>query len=178
MLLPSVLLSASVCCKLHVPESTHPTSTLTRVFAVLLQILWQLLYVRPGVSVIGPRVQEIFKECLQQKEQCPQVFNFLVNFVPGKIAEQLRQSNTAASPTKSLVNCGISVEDQRALNAYQDKRGCVAQQAVAERQGSWRALHGEQQEGLVKQAEIRDVKDLKALLLVRPPHSCTMSCNC
>lgn len=130
------------------------------------------------MSLIGPRVQEIFKVCLQQKEQCPQVFCFLVTCMPGKIAEQLRQPNTAVAPFQSSMKAGISAKDQQALNAYQDKRRRIAQRVVAEREWSRRRLSVEQQKGLVKQAEIKDANDLKATLLVSPDHSWTMPCNC
>ena len=116
--------------------------------------------------------------CLQQKEQCPQVFLFLVKCMPGKIAEQLRQPNTAVAPFQSSMKDGISAKDQQALNAYQDKRGRIAQRVVAEREWSRRKLSVEQQKGLVEQAEIKDANDLKATLLVSPHHNWTMSFNC
>ena len=136
------------------------------------------------MSVIGPRVQEIFTVCLQQREQWPQVFNFLIKCMPGKVAEQLRQPSRSNTPihSKTSVLAGISVKDQQALCAYQDKRGCVAQRMLAERQkmlaerqhmlaegqASRNTLSHDMQKALEEQADIRDALDLKAMLLVRP----------
>lgn len=135
----------------------------------MLQVLWQLLLIRPGVSVIGPRVQEIFTVCLQQREQWPQVFNSLMKCMPGRIAEQLKQLNRSNAPIRSTtcILPGISAEDQKALCGYQDKRDRVAQQMLVERQASRKKLPDAVQKALDKQADIRDASDLEAMLLVR-----------
>lgn len=148
--------------------------TTTCLLDIMLQILWRLLHVRPGVCVIGPRVQEIFTVCLEQKEQWPQVFTHLVKTMPGKFAEQLNQQDSPNAPARSDTfdpSMKISAEDSKALNACQDKRGRVAQQALVEREASRVTLSDIAQHAHDKQAEIRDAADLEAILLVRPHHA-------
>lgn len=130
---------------------------------MMLQILWELLHIRPGISVIGPRVQEIFTVCLQQKEQWPQAFNYLVKHIPGKIA---RHPNRPNAPISWPV--GVSPAEQTALDACQDKRVRIAQQALAQHQASRGTLPDAVQKDLDKKAKKRDAADLRAMLLVRP----------
>lgn len=144
----------------------------------VLQILWRLLHVRPGVSVIGLRVQEIFTVCLQQRQQWPQVFRFLVTHIPGKVAEQLkwpyveqRASNRAGTSLHvSPVWAGVDKADKRVLAAYQDKRDCAKQQALVKHTASMGMLPDALQRAVKMQADTRDAADFKAILLVRLHH--------
>ena len=148
----------------------------------VLQILWRLLHVRPGVSVIGPRVQEIFTLCLQQRQQWPQVFKFLVMCIPGKIAEQLerlhaeqRAPNRAGTALPMApVWAGVTKADQRMLAAYQNKRDCAKQQALIKHTACMGLLSDALQRDLKMQADTRDAADFKAILLVRLHH---LSCK-
>ena len=152
---------------------------------MMLQVLWHLLHVRPGVSVIGPRVQEIFTLCLQQRQQWPQVFKFLVTCIPGKIAEQLkrlhveqRASNRAGTALPMApVWAGVNKADKMLLAVYQDKRDCAKQQALVKHTASM--LPDALQRDLKMQADTRDAADFKAILLVRLHHlSCKSTVNC
>ena len=131
-----------------------------------LQILWQLLHIRPGVSVIGPRVQEILTVCLKQRQEWPQVFRYLVMHFPGKVARQLRQPHSPKTP--KAWPTGVSPDEQTALDACQDKRGRVAQQTLAQHQASRGMLPDDVQTKLYQQADEKDADDLEAILLVRP----------
>lgn len=139
-------------------------------FDMVLQIVWRLLHIRPGVSVIGPRVREIFEVSLQQRKQWPQVFKALIKNIPGKIAQQLRQQSMADAPfqSKTLVINRISTEEQKALSACLNKRERVAPQSLAEHQDCRSTLSGARQKALDVQAEVRDASGLRAMLLVRP----------
>ncbi len=144
----------------------------------VLQILWRLLHVRPGVSVIGPRVQEIFTVCLQQRQQWPQVFKFLKTHIPGKIAEQLKRlhveqrasNSTGTALPMAPVWAGVNKADQRMLAAYQDKRDCAKQQALVKHTACMGMLPDALQRDLKIQADTRDAADFKAILLVRLHH--------
>lgn len=147
----------------------------------LLQILWHLLHVRPGVSVIGLRVQEIFTVCLQKREQWPQVFNSLMKNVPGKVAEQLKSLNAeqhVSSRAERVSNSamtswwnGAADQDRKILAAYQHRKDRCKQQVSAKHAATRGMLPNAVQRALEAQADARDAADLKAILLVRFHHS-------
>ena len=161
----------------HQQHGQDNHNRLETVMHCILQILWRLLHVRPGVSVVGPRVQEIFTVCLQQRQQWPQVFNFLIKGVPGKVAEQLKSLNaeqhgsTRAGTALPMapVWAGVNKADKMLLAAYQNKRHCAKQQALVKHTACMGVLpnNDAQQKAHKMQAEARDAADLKAILLVR-----------
>lgn len=148
----------------------------------MLQILWHLLHVRPGASVIGLRVQEIFTVCLQQRQQWPHVFKFFMKHMPAKVAQVLaelqspdtghamRRHGTPALLRSSQAR--VDQEEHKALSACQAKRDAAMQQAAAEfKAGARGAVLG-------AQAASRDSADLKAILLVSSQQSFLLSHNC
>lgn len=151
----------------------------------MLQILGHLLHVRPGTSVIGLRVQEIFTVCLQQRQQWPQVSKFFMKHMPAKVAQELtelqspntghaiRRCGTPAFLHSSLA--GVDQEDHKALSACQARRDAAMQQASAEFKAG---AHGAEQAVLVAQAASRDSADLKAILLVSSLHSFLLNHDC
>ena len=130
------------------------------------------------MSVIGPRVQDIFTACLQQRQQWPQVFKFLVMHTLGKIAEELKRLHVEQ---RGLIRAGIALPmapvwagvdkaDQRMLATYQNKRDIAKQQALVKHAACMGMLPDALQRDLKMQADSRDAADFKAILLVRLHH--------